>query len=500
MDQLHIHVKKEKIIIWGLVVLVAFVYTLQVALNHYFFRTYAFDYGFYNQAFWDFAHLRINSNTVFEPPLYNYFQVHPSFTLLLLSPLYWLFNGIFGTYSLLIIQNIFIVAGGYCVFLLIKRKTNDFWIAVLAFLHYNLIWGHFSALSADFIEATVGASMVPLFLLLYDSRKFLWSGLVFLFVILCKENMPIWFIFISITLLLTYKDKTSRWVAGSFALFSIIYLFVLFAIIIPHFEDPEFPYWGFAYSALGESPAEALLFVARNPLEAIRLLFVNHLGDPAYDRIKTEFYTVFLISGGALLFRRPVYLIPFIPIIAQKMYNDSFVRWGMLGFYSIEVVSVLTVFVFLAMLGIKKRWIRLVLFSLLCISTFGITLEKLDERRAIWYESSKENMLQRSFYRSDLDVQKIRRQINEIVPSDGAIAGSQAIIPHYAKRSEVHVFPFVHDATWLVLLKDHNPYPLTAEEFRARVAAYLQHAEWECVLDDYPLLILKKKAVETIDQ
>jgi uncharacterized membrane protein len=152
------------VLIWSLAFIAFSTYTFQVVVNHYCMRTYALDYGYYNQAFWDFAHFRMNRNTVFEPPLENYFQIHPAFTLPILSPLYWLFNPIFGTYSLLIIQNIFIMLGGIGTYLFIKRKTNHFWIALLAFVHFNLLWGHFSALSADYIDTTVAASVVPLFL------------------------------------------------------------------------------------------------------------------------------------------------------------------------------------------------------------------------------------------------------------------------------------------------------------------------------------------------
>ena len=50
--------------------------------------------------------------------------------------------------------------------------------------------------------------------------------------------MPLWFVFIAITLLLTYKEKKMRMAAAAFGLFSMIYFVVLFAFIIPAFEIP----------------------------------------------------------------------------------------------------------------------------------------------------------------------------------------------------------------------------------------------------------------------
>jgi uncharacterized membrane protein len=482
----------QKIILLILISFFGIIYMVQVILNHYYFRTFALDYGFYNQALWDFAHFRINANTVMEPPLENYFQIHPGFTLLLLSPLYHVFTPIFGTYSLLIIQNFFILFGGYCVFQLIYRKTNDFWIAILAFLHFNLIWGHYSALSSDFIETTIGASMVPVFLLLFDKRRFIPATLVFLFIITCKENMPIWFIFISLLLIFIYKDRTCRCVAFSFGVFSVIYLILIFKIFIPYFEIPGRPYWGFNYSVLGSGPAEALKFVFVHPIEFVKLMFVNHLGEPFYDKIKPEFYFMFLASGGLLLFRRPVYLIPFIPIIAQKVLNDGYGRWGITGFYSIEVVSILTVFAFLATAGIKKSVFKYILYGVLCVTTLVVTLKKMYFRQSVWYTRNKECLYCEDFYHTDMDVVSIRKQIDKWVPKDAALAGTQGIIPHYAFRDKIYIFPYIHDAEYITLLKKGNTYPLTEKKYRTTMEQFLRDPSWNVISEDDDLIILKR--------
>ena len=69
----------QNTLLFATILLFGIIYTVIVVSNHYLFRTYALDYGFYNQAFWDFAHLRVSPNTVFEPILGNFFEVHPAF-------------------------------------------------------------------------------------------------------------------------------------------------------------------------------------------------------------------------------------------------------------------------------------------------------------------------------------------------------------------------------------------------------------------------------------
>ena len=382
-------ISRQQVILLVFAFLFFSIYTVEVVLNHYFMRTYALDYGFYNQAFWDFAHFRLNSNTVFEPPLDSYFQVHPAFVLPVLSPLYWIFTPLFGTYSLLIIQNLFILLGGYGTYLFIKRKTGNFVIALLAFIHFNLLWGHYSALATDYIDVTVASAVVPFFLLFFDKQKYWLAVPFFLFTLISRENMPIWFVFISLSLMLLYKEKKAKIAAAAFGLFSIFYFIFLFKVIIPGFERPGLHYWGFAYSSLGDNPGEAVIRIISHPLDTLRLLIENQSGDPAFDGVKREFYIVFLLSGGLLLLLRPVYLLWFIPLIAQKMFNDSGVRWGIVGFYSIEVISVISLAAFMSAAWIKWKSVKYILYGILCLSTLRITLLKMEERTSKWYDASK---------------------------------------------------------------------------------------------------------------
>jgi uncharacterized membrane protein len=469
------------------------VYTMQAVLNHYFMRTYALDYGFYNQAFWDFAHFRTNANTVFEPQLNNYFQVHPAFTLPLLSPLYWIFTPIFGTYSLLIIQNIFIILGGYGTFLFIHKKTGNFIIALLAFVHYNLLWGHFSAICSDYTDTTVAASMMPFFLYFFNEKKFIPAAMVFLFITICKENMPIWFIFITVMLIILYKDRVSRQWAVAFGFFSLVYLVFVFKVLIPYFQDPGMHYWGFAYSALGKNPVEAAGYLFTHPWQSMRLLFENNSGDPLYNGIKLEFYRVFLISGGCLLVLRPAWIILFIPIIAQKAYNDLYMRWGINLFYSIEVVSVLSLAVFMATDIIKKTWIKYAIYAVLCIVTFQVTHKKMEKRVSLWYDDRKENLFSPKFYHSPNNNPLIRQEIDRYVPLNANVCAMQDIVPHLAFRKNISMFPYVHQAEYLIFVMNGNTYPLNERNFADSSRFYVENPGWKTIVNDPPLIILQKK-------
>jgi uncharacterized membrane protein len=474
----------QKTLFWSLFALFAAVYTMQVVLNHYFMRTYAMDYGFYNQAFWDFAHFRMNSPTILGVSLGSYFQVHPTFTLPLLSPLYWIFSPLFGTYSLLIIQNIFIVLGGYGTYLGERKPA----IIGLPCWH-SFITTCCGDISAHwpriYIDATVVSSTVPGFSF-FDKKKFVPAGIIFLQLParrICPSGS-----FIAITLILTYRTRL-RLVAAGFGIFSVLYLF-RFRILIRILKILTF-LLGICLSALGET-GQAIHFILKHPLETARLMVENQTGNLAFDHIKAEFYLVFILSGGVLLLLRPVYLIMFIPLIAQKVLNDSFVRWGILGFYSIEIVSVLTLAVFMATQWKDRLRLRYLLYIVLCLSTLRITYLKMQERTVCIMMSGRK-IYSCSFYQPENDVRKIRRQTKAVVPKDANLCAMQDIVPQLAYRRNISVFPFVREADYIVLLLNGNPYPLKEEEYMSRIERYVNDPAWEKALNDYPLVILKKK-------
>ncbi|MFC2096173.1 DUF2079 domain-containing protein [Bacteroidota bacterium] len=464
-------------------------------MNHYYFRTNALDFGFYNQAFGDFAHFRSNANTVFYPALDNYLQVHPAFTLFILSPLYWVFNWIFGTYTLLIIQNIFLIIGGIYTYKIVKDKTQNNLLAVLALLHYHFIWGHYSAIAFEYIDATVASCIVPVFFYYFDKQKYLLSTIAFIFILTARENMPIWFIFISAFLVLIYyKRKRAVVFSVLYILFSLTYLVIVYNVIVPIYENESLKYWGFAYSALGENIPKALKFVFTHPLETFKLLFINHSGNPLYNGIKAEFYYVFLLSGGFLLFYRPKYIILFIPIIAQKMFNDHFVRWGINIFYSIEIVTLLPFVTFLIIsdLGKIKKYNLTILFAIIILtSTFVTTIVKMNTRKSKWYDKSKEKFYDPKFYKSKYDLKKVYWYLENIRP-ETSVCASGKIVPHLAFRKEISMYPYIGNAEVIFILQDSPTYPLRKEEFEASLSNLKNNVNWELKIDDYPVLLFEK--------
>jgi uncharacterized membrane protein len=475
------------------IILFGCLYLVMAYCNHYFFRTWAWDYGTYNFSFYDYAHFRISPNPLLSPHMIL-LQDHVSFTLMLLAPFYWLLNWLTGTYTLAIVQIFIILAGGLALYELLYFKTSSKLLSILALLQYFTLYGRWASFYTPFNIAIVASSAIPVFLYFFEKKKFTAAWLVIAFILLEREDMALWLIFIGLFLIIEHsKEKDFRKVSIFIILVSMAYFIFLFTVFIPMMETRYAKYVLFNYSALGKNPSEALFFIIRHPLKCIELLFINHSGNPYNDGIKVEFFYVYMLYGGFLLFTKPKYLLLFIPLILKKMYNDLPVRWSIESFYSIEFVSMLPIAVFLIISQIKAKIIRNIIISIVCINSVGITIYKLLEKgRHMNFDNTNFTFFRKSMYSSPYPVSSIHKYL-EMIPPDAPVSSSGTINPHLAFRPIDYYFPRVDDATYIAVFNGKDTWPMTQEEFKANINIYLDSPDWEKIVDDSDILILRKK-------
>jgi len=462
--------------------------------NHYYFKTFTYDYANYNFAFWDYSHFRISQLPTFRG---NFLQDHFSFTLMYFVPLYWLFNWLTGTYTLILIQNAFVLLAAWYSYKIVKLKTDNNWISNGVLIYFFLLFGRYSAFGTDVNLAILSACFVPVFLYYFEVKKYTLSFVILILSLLSRENMPLWFISVFMVLIvLHWKDKKIVGLCFVGIVLSALYFVMLFRLIIPHIETPDAKYALFNYSALGDGPGEALVYIFKHPLNFVKLFFVNHLDNPEYDHVKMEFYLLYLISGGFILFLRPKYLIWFVPIVAQKVLNDDPFRWGNATYYAIEVVTLLPLSVYLVISSLHSGRLQKALVVLSCVGALGMTIHKMDSsNHAIpWtFYKSKINFYNKSFYQSPFDIKKVNKLLKRI-PKDARVSCSNVFTPHLAQRQFVYFFPTVKDAEYIVFSLTDNNYLLSPEANDAERQKYLDSPGWEITGEVYPVFLLKKRA------
>jgi uncharacterized membrane protein len=465
------------------------VFCLSSFANHYFFRTYALDLGLYNNAIFDYAHFRLNHYSLqreaFPTPFADHFELLP----MLASPLYW----VFGTYALLVLQVAAVLFGGYGIYSYFHARAEVRFLPEIAVIHFFCIWAIYSALSFDFHNNVVAAMLVPWFIHYFEGeRKRYW--LLFGLILISKENMALWAAFICLGLAAGFrKDKAKRNAALLMSAIALIYFLVIIRYVIVPLGYPQnvtAGYYHFKYSALGSNVGDALRTLSLHPLYALRLLFLNHTPEPAYDGIKAELHTMFVLSGGLAVFLRPRYLVMLLPVFAQKLLSDDPSKWGICYQYSIEFAPVLT----LALFGTLIRWKSAsVVFScsiLVTLVTIASTVYSFDNRRSVWYDPVATKFYSAAHYRAPFDVPELNATLARI-PAEAKVSSSSPLVPHLAFRKVIYQFPIVEDADYIVLLNAGNRYPLDANGFAKEVADLKSSSDWQLIYDENLTIIFK---------
>ncbi len=486
-----IHFNKSKIPFLIMILFGILLFTMGIA-NHYFFRTVTYDYGVYNFAFWDYSHFRISQNPAFQG---TFLQDHFSFTLMYFIPVYWIFNWLTGTFTLILIQNSMVLIAGWFSYKLIMLKSKDIWLGIGALVYYFVILGRYTTFGSDCNIAVIAACMIPIFLYFFELKKYGYAFIILILALFSRENIPIWFVFIFIVLIIEHrKEKKVILISALGILISVLYFIFLFKVFIPAIETAEKSFTLFNYGALGKDPSEALAFVLNHPIETVRMFFVNHLHDPAYDGIKSEFYWVYFLSGGFILFLRPKYLIWIFPVVAQKVLNDSFFRWGISIYYSIEIVTLLPISVYLILSEFKSKYLRYGLSALVCILTLWVTIYKLNPAHTMYdytMPPEKQQVYNKNFFKAKFNIGKVNKLL-ALIPPDARVSASDHLLPHLSQRQYIYFFPTVKDAEYIVFSVLDDNWLLPHDVNEAERAKYLPNPVWEIVAKEYPVVLLKK--------
>lgn len=468
----------------------AIAYSLLSLINHYNFRTYAYDMGVQNNALYDYAHFRFNNCTLLQPELKNYLSEHFELFTILFSP----FSYLFGTYTLLIFQILAVLAGGYGVYKYIKEVSASKEIAFLAQLHFYFFYGIFSALNYDFHSNVIGATFVPWLFYFFHRKKWKETILVFILFISTKENMPLWAAFVCMGIALLYwKNKIQRGIALSLSLVAFGYFLLVVLYLMPFLANEGEAYVQIRsnYSAVGSSLGEIVTTFFTKPVYVLKLLFLNHTGSIWGDYYKMETYLFVLLSGGGLLFFRPQFILMLLPVFAQKMFHNDFLKWGIGDHYSIEFAPLLSLGAFYVLSTIRKEKIKRYFSYLTLVLSIAICFRSFD-RSYTYFDRDRHRIYQERHYKKDYSVTEAHLALT-LIPKEAKVSAQSPFVPHLAFRDYIYQFPVINDADYVVISYEENPYPLTKQSFTVQVAMLMMSDKWEKIYDKNKMVIFKAR-------
>lgn len=434
MKELTLNKRQKNIALAAVFTNAGVVYALISLVNHYLFKTYTLDLGLYTHAMYEYAHFRMADCSVFKDLPQNILSDHFDLYLMLLSPLVY----VFGTYTLLVVQIVTTLLGGWGIYKLIGLYTDDDAMPLLAVAVFFFSFGVIHPFGFDYHSNVLTTMMLPWLMYFLKQRRFGWTSLFVVLFVIGKENMSLWLFFIAIGLMWDYrKDKKALWHLAAYAVFSIAYFFVINMVVMPRLGGTG---GGFArYAHLGDNYADIAKNLLMNPDETLRILFTNTSGKPHYDGIKEEFYLCALATGMVFTLLKPNYFLMLIPLIGQKMLAVDRLFWGVSLQYAVEFMPVLTISSFLVIIRLKKQFWRLIvagglLFSVILTTfyTVGVPHSFVIPEQICIYQD-------RHYIQNKFDVAYAYELIGQI-PEDASVCAADMFVPHLALRQHVEDF------------------------------------------------------------
>ncbi|HXU26468.1 MAG TPA: DUF2079 domain-containing protein [Bacteroidia bacterium] len=448
------------------------VYSLICFVNHYNFRTYSLDLGIYTRAVYDYAHCHFNYAEIFKTQKENILGDHFDPILILISPLYYLF----GTYVLLVVQIAFIHVGAFGVYKIAAQQLQSKKLALITITSFLAFYGILSALSFDVHTNVFAAMLIPWLFYFFTNSNWRNMFIAATLVLICKENMALWLIFIGFGLAwLYYKERQKRNIALIISLISVIYFVGITMVIMPALSVNG-SYAHMHYAVLGNSFSEILGNLFKHPLTAIAILFKNHSSDSACDYYKIETHIFVLLSGGFLLFLKPQYLLMLVPIYFQKMFHNSPIIWSVSMHYNIEFAPIL-ILCFIAILSNLKSERKQLIFSLIYLAlTVAVTIRLCDHTIG-FVDKTRIRFYQADHYESDFDNKVVYADLKKI-PTNAVVSAENMFVPHLTDRKMVYQYPIVKNAQYILLSDDIHSYPVATDKMLKQIDSLSSSANW----------------------
>ncbi|MGB1004085.1 MAG: DUF2079 domain-containing protein [Salibacteraceae bacterium] len=461
------------------------IYSLISFVNHYQFRTYGADLGIYTNALYDYIHFQWNDSTSFLLEERNLLADHFDLYLILFSPL----SLLFGAYTLLIVQIIALILGGFGVYSFLKVNRKPILLPVLGMIYFYSFFGVFGAVSYDYHSNVVAAAMVPWFFCFVKKRKLVYASLILSFILIGKENMSLWMVFVCFGLLVIYwKDSKLKLYLFFSAVVCVFYFVVVSSTIMPSFTDGG-SFSQFKYAVLGNSPSEAFWYLLSHPLDSFKILFVNHNNSEFGNFVKLETHLILLFCGLPFLLWRPQYMVMLIPIYVQKLFHNNSSMWGVNDQYNIEFAPIMAMGIFMVLEEIKNKKLQKVLAIGIVVMGVGASIRTMDNT-VQWSDKSKIRFYQARHYKRHYNVNDAHRELSKL-PINAIISAQGPFVPHVAYRDKVYQFPVIKDAEYIVFSDNEDYYVTSKNEFKTVTDSLRKSENWVITYDN-AITILRK--------
>ncbi len=417
-----------------------------------------FDLGNADQTVWNTIKGRIFTLTGDQTNI-SRFSIHADLILILLSPLYLLWNNV---RMLLLSQSVFLALGAIPVYLLsqtlLKNKIISLILVLMYLLNPGLQWTN--------IYDFHGVSMAIPFLLFTFyfayTKRWGWFAVFAFLAMLTKEEISLSIAWLGVFIFFFLKERK----LGVFIFFSgIIWFLLMVFVVIPHF-NPSGRHWALLWYQFNENSSESAVQL---PLPEI---FIKN-----FTSSDAKEYYISLIKPFALL---PIFGLPWsflaLPELFVNLLSVHAQMHSIVFHYDSGITPWLTIGTVFAVYYLKKLFIKIsafqhLLYYLLYVGVFGALVIAL---RINYHYSPLPTTP--SCWRLIYNVTNEDKEFENLlkkIPESASITASPEIRPHVTHREYSFTLPAATSSADFIALIDQN-----------RIVGNYDPKEFELVLRD----------------
>lgn len=386
--------------------------------------------------------------------------IHADWLLLIYTPFYALWHD---PRVLTTLQVLFVASGVLPIFWLAQRQLSAGWsfgIAILFLLQPTLLWSilfdiHALVLVTPLILWGVWAAV---------TRRYFVMWILFGASLLGKEEVGLVIALTAVVLRL--RGLISRRIAWSLGLLSLGWLALMTAVVIPFFSENGSHFAITYFSEYGRTVPEIFFGLFRHPILLWRdLVNVISLG-----------YLAILLGSVAILpLRRPVWLLPAVPILVMNLIsNDPHMQ----SIYYQYTAAITPFFLLASIDGLSSilKHIRNKTAVVWTISWVAIMVWVWAPLPGMSYTKDALEMFPSNQYR------RVVHQLAATIPPTVHLATTNDLGPQFSRRDRIWVFPYALDRAEAVVVLLNRPNEIFPQSLlRTKLTELQQNQTWETV-------------------
>lgn len=468
-------------------------------VNHVMGRTSILDLGLYTNWSWMWSHGELGHDGVLhglikgDDGVRSALAVHFDLWLLLLSPLVRLW----GAWGLLVPQVLAVAFGAWGLhrWALFSVPRLRWWLPI----HWVSFFGIWHALAFDFHSEVIAAALIPWWWMAFEKGQSR-AWLILPLILIAKEDLAVAMVAVGLTAAWLHRgDRTRKSMALRTAAVSTCFFAATLLLWMPAFSTGGVS--AGAVSNLNYPIWERLLEPGGLSLgglyDAVAVLWTSPDGHPK-QAFKIEFWSIFGLSGGVLLLRRPALLLLVLPTIAIRMGHGNPQMWGIHSQYNVVLAPLL-------ILGVANalNWNNIPRWSYGIVIALSICmLHRSIYCTSQWVIEDRTDPLRENHWTPVISADD-RSALHLVLPADAALCISSIFSPHFASRRHLYRVPHHQHAEYIVYTASSRPYPESPSDIAAWIKSCQSSPDWQTVAHPTPghiwdqLIVLKRAPLKT---